>query len=73
MGKVIQWEMSKKFKFDHANKWYMHNLAPVLENDGSPNLDQKTRYYNKQQKKKKKKKERKPAKLSTLLSQLTTE
>ena len=25
--------MYKKFKFDHANKWYMHNPAPVLEND----------------------------------------
>ena len=23
----------KKFKFDHANKWYMHYPAPVLEND----------------------------------------
>ncbi len=23
--------MCKKFKFDHMNKWYMHNL--VLEND----------------------------------------
>ena len=23
--------MCKKFKFDHTNKWYMHNLAPVLE------------------------------------------
>ena len=33
MGKVIHWEMCKKFKFDHANKWYMHNTAPVLEND----------------------------------------
>ena len=22
-----------KFQFDHTNKWYMHNLAPVLEND----------------------------------------
>ena len=33
MGKVIHWEMCKKFKFDHANKWYMHNPAPVLEND----------------------------------------
>ena len=32
-GKVIHWEMCKKFKFDHANKWYMHNPAPVLEND----------------------------------------
>ena len=25
--------MCKKFKFDHTNKWYMHSLAPVLEND----------------------------------------
>ena len=33
VGKVIHWEMCKKFKFDHANKWYMHNLEPVLEND----------------------------------------
>ena len=29
IGKVINWEMCRKFKFDHANKWYMHNLAPV--------------------------------------------
>ena len=33
LGKVIHWEMCKKSKFDHANKWYMHNPAPVLEND----------------------------------------
>ena len=33
VGKVIHWKMCKKFKFDHANKWYMHNPAPVLEND----------------------------------------
>ena len=33
VGKVIHWEMCKKFKFDHANKWYMHNPGPVLEND----------------------------------------
>ena len=32
-GKVIHWEMCKKFKFDHTNKWYMHNPVPVLEND----------------------------------------
>ena len=25
--------MCKKFKFDHGNKWYMHNPEPVLEND----------------------------------------
>ena len=33
MGKVIHWEMCNKFKFDHINKCYMHNPAPVLEND----------------------------------------
>ena len=33
VGTVIHWEMCKKFKFDHTNKWYMHNPAPVLEND----------------------------------------
>ena len=33
VGKVIHWEMYKKLKFDHTNKWYMHNPAPVLEND----------------------------------------
>ena len=31
-GKVIHWEMCKKFKFDHANKWYMHNQASILKN-----------------------------------------
>ena len=25
--------MCKKLKFDHTNKWYMHNPAPVLVND----------------------------------------
>ena len=33
VGKVIYWEMWKKFKFDHTNKWYMHNPVPVLEKD----------------------------------------
>ena len=33
VGKVIQWEMCKKLKFDHMNKRYMHNSASVLEND----------------------------------------
>ena len=33
VGKLIHWEMCKKFKFYHTNKWYMHNPAPVLEND----------------------------------------
>ena len=33
VGMVIHWEMCKKLKFDHPNKWYLHNPAPVLEND----------------------------------------
>ena len=33
VGKAIHWEMCKKFKFDDANKWYMLNPEPVLEND----------------------------------------
>ena len=32
VGKGIHWEMCKKLKFDHTNKWYKHNPAPVLEN-----------------------------------------
>ena len=27
------WEMCKQFKFDHTDKWYMHNPKPVLENN----------------------------------------
>ena len=33
VGKVIQRELSKKFEFDHTNKWYMHSPEPVLENE----------------------------------------
>ena len=33
VGKVIHWELCKKLKFDHMNKWYMHNPEPVLENE----------------------------------------
>ena len=33
MGKVIHWELNKKFKFVHTNKWYMLNLESVLENE----------------------------------------
>ena len=29
-SKVIHWEVYKKFKFDHANEWYMHNTAPDI-------------------------------------------
>ena len=33
VGKVIHREMYQKLKFNHTNKWYIHNPAPVLEND----------------------------------------
>ena len=33
VGKVIHWEMCKKFQFDHTNKWHTHNPPPVREND----------------------------------------
>ena len=33
VGKLIHRVVSKKFKFDHTHKWYMHNSASVLEND----------------------------------------
>ena len=33
VGKMIPWELCKKFKFDYTNKWYMHSLEPVLENE----------------------------------------
>ena len=42
MGKMIHWEMCKKFKFDNANKWYMHNPAAVLENDTHKLFDMQT-------------------------------
>ena len=78
VGKVIHWEMWKKFEFDHANKWYMHNPTPVQENDTHKLLwdfDIQTDHListrrpdliviNKK---------RKFAKLSTLLSRQTTE
>ena len=33
MGKVIHWELCKKFRFDYTNKWYMHNPESILENE----------------------------------------
>ena len=83
VGKVIHWEMCKKMKFDHANKWYMHNPALVLENDTYKflwDLDIKTDHLISTRRpdliiinNKKKKNPRKSAKLSTSLSRLTTE
>ena len=33
MGKVIHWELCKKLKFDHSNKWYVHNPESVFEKE----------------------------------------
>ena len=33
MGKLINWDLSQKLKFDHTIKWYMHDAASVLENE----------------------------------------
>ena len=33
VSKVIQWELRKVFKFDHTNKWYIHNPESILENE----------------------------------------
>ena len=30
---VTRWELCKKFKFDHMNKWYMFNPESVQENE----------------------------------------
>ena len=30
---MIHWELCKKLKFAHTNKWYMDNKESVLEND----------------------------------------
>ena len=72
--------MCKKFKFDHINKRYMHNSAPVLENDTNKVLwdfDIHTDHLISARRLdliiiNKKKKKRELAKLSTLLSRLIT-
>ena len=79
VSKVIHWELSKKFKLDHTNIWYMHNPAPVLENDTHKLLwdfDIQTEHVISARRPDLiiiNKKERELAKLSTLLSRLTTE
>ena len=42
MGKGIHWELSKKLKFDHANKWYMLNPESVLGNETHWDIDIQT-------------------------------
>ena len=84
VGKVIHVEMCRKFQFDHTNIWYMHNLAPVLENDShkllwdfniqtDPIISTRRPDLIIINKKKKKEKKREFAKLLTLLSRRTTE
>ena len=61
VGKVIHWELYKKFKFDPTNKWYIHNSETFQENETykrlwdfeiqtSPNLSKMTRPSDNQQK-----------------------
>ena len=38
VGKMIHRELCKKFKFDHTNKWYMHNWECILENETHKHL-----------------------------------
>ena len=33
VGKVVRWDMCRKFQLDHTNKCYMHNPELILEND----------------------------------------
>ena len=33
VGKVIPWELYKKLKFDHPNKWYIHNPESVMDDE----------------------------------------
>ena len=33
VSKVIHWELWKRLKFDHMNKWYTHNPESVWENE----------------------------------------
>ena len=33
MGKKVHWELCKKFKSDHINKWNKHNPESILENE----------------------------------------
>ena len=75
VDKVIHWEMCRKFQFDHKNKWYIHNPAPVLENnmhkllwDFNIQTDHLLPARRPELLIKKRKKKRESTKLSTLLS-----
>ena len=36
VGKVIHWELCKKFKFDNTSKWYMHTILWDFEIQTDP-------------------------------------
>ena len=33
LGKAIHWELCKKFIFNYATKWYMHNPESIQESE----------------------------------------
>ena len=48
VGKVIYWELCKRFKFAHMNKWYMYKLESVQENEthkGLYDFEKEMHYY----------------------------
>ena len=47
VGKVIHWELCRKVKFAHENKWHMHNPESILKNEThkfSQDLETQTDY-----------------------------
>ena len=77
VGKVIYWEMCRKFLFDHTNKWYMHNPSTCPRKWLLWNFSKQTDPLIPARRPDliiiNKKKKRESAKLSTLLSRRTTE
>ena len=62
VGKVFDWELCKKFRFDHMNQCYIHNFPRKYDaqnslgfwyTNGSPNFGQTTKPNDSKQKKKK--------------------
>ena len=75
-GKVIHWELCKRFKNDHTNKWYIHNPTSLLENDTYKlhwDFDIQTDYLISARRDNNQQQNRELAKLWTLLSRMTTE
>ena len=68
VGKGIHWELCKKFKFDHTNKWYMHK-PDSLQEKGLWDFEIQTDHQNPGQKTKPSFKEDKKEKMWILLFQ----